>query len=161
MIKRYFLIHISAILDGRIFILIKNGIIDGIPLIAEDDFVNLPEEIKKKIDNIKIVKGDIFNVSKRLKCRVIICDDKNTELKLKTLGLKIVDLKYLSVLCRKPLKLGDVIDINMDEKNSRIFLDDGTEVIIDKNEIYGKIKCRISGIIETEEYRKVYCDIEK
>ncbi len=157
--KKYYLIHLSAILDGRIFILIKNGIIDGIPLISEEDAKNLPDDMKKKIEKIKIIKGNIFNVSRKIKCKVFICNDKETELKLKSIRVDVVDLSILSVLCRKPLKLGDVIDVQIYNNKNRIFLDDGTEVFIEEVLPEGRFKCRITGILETNDSRKINCEV--
>lgn len=157
--KKYYLIHLSAILDGRIFILIKNGIIEGTPLISEEDAKNLSDDIKKKIEKIKIIKGNIFNVSKKMKCKVFICNDKETELKLKSIGVDVVDLSTLSVLCRKPLKIGDVIDVQIDNQKNRIFLDDGTEVFIEEVLPEGRVKCRITGILETNDLRRINCEV--
>lgn len=159
MIRKYFLIHLSAILDGRIFILMNNGIIEGFPLIAEEDFKNVPEDIKKKTGRIKILTGDVFNIARKIKCKVFICNDKKTELRLKTEGVNVIDLASLSVLCRRPLKIGEIVEIETDTQKSGIFLEDGTEVVIEGNTVSGKIKCRINGILETVDFRKIYCEI--
>jgi len=160
LIRKYFLLHSSAINDGRIFILIDKGLVWGTPVIPEEEMKKVNDEMRERIKNIKVLKGDIFTLSRRLKCKVFICDEKQTELKLKGIDADVIDIKGISVLARRCLKKGDIVEVNIDDKK-RFFLDDGTEVIINGDIHFGKVRCRIKGILETEDIRKIFCEIEE
>jgi uncharacterized protein YacL len=175
--KNYKVIHFSAIKDGRVGKLFKFGIIEGIPVISEEDMKkiaqylesnDIPEGFKdnlrllKELD-LKIINAEAPDICKALKCPAITAgDDKN---KLEIQGIECINIKDLDKIGKSNLIKGERISINnVDYGYDRAegFLEDGTIVEI-KGEIPENrpvsIECIVEAIIESRAKRKVFARI--
>lgn len=175
--RSYKVIHFSAIRDGRVGKLFKFGIIEGIPVVSEEDMKkvtqylesdDIPEGFKdnlrvlKELD-LRIVKSDLPSICKALKCPAITAgNDKN---KLEIQGIECINIKDLDKIGRSSLIRGQRISVNnVDYGYDRAegFLEDGTIVEI-KGEIPGNrpvsLECFVEAIIESRVKRKVFARV--
>jgi uncharacterized protein YacL len=175
--RNYKVIHFSAIRDGRVGKLFKFGIIEGIPIITEEDMNkvtqyldsdDIPEGFKddlrilKELD-LKVVKSDVPAICKALKCPAITAGNDKDRLEIQ--GIECINIKDLDQIGRSNLLRGERINVNnVDYGYDRAegFLEDGTIVEI-KGEIPENrpvsLECIVEAIVESRVKRKVWARV--
>ncbi len=177
--KNYKAIRFSAIEDGRVGKLFKSGIIEGIPVVSEDDMKRvskylesdeIPEGFKdglrvlKELD-LTVMRGDLPTICKKLNCPAIIAgNDKET---LEIQGIECIDIKDLDEIGRSNLIRGEKITVNhIDYGYDRAqgYLADGTLVEIEGDVPENhpvSLECSIEAIMESKFNRKVWAKVAK
>lgn len=147
---------------------------DCIPILALEE-INATEGIVKGADSdVKLIleslrkvgarqmKGNTIDIAARLRARVILSGEGELKRKVKTLGVKIIDLESLSILARRRVKLGDRLRLKLIRMNGefRSFLGDGSEVIVNGRGLKSgsMVRCKVVSIMETPKYRKIFCE---
>jgi uncharacterized protein YacL len=175
--RSYKVIHFSAIKDGRVGKLFKFGIIEGIPVVSEEDMKkiaqylesnDIPEGFKddlrllKELD-LKIINAELPDICKALKCPAITAG--NAKDKLEIQGIDCINIKNLDKIGRSNLIRGERISVNnVDYGYDRAegFLEDGTIVDI-KGEIPENrpvsLECIVEAIVESRVKRKVWARV--
>jgi len=177
--KDYKAIHSSAIRDGRVGQLFKSGIIEGIPVISEEDMSKIteylesdeiPEGFKDSIRtlkelNLKVIKKDFSEICKTLNCPAITVGNDKEELEIQ--GIDCINISELDMVGKSNLIRGEKIVVNhIDYGYDRAqgYLTDGTVV-----EIGGELpenqpvslECIVEAIIESKFNRKVWASVAK
>ncbi len=175
--KNYKAIHLSAIKDGRVGKLFKSGIIEGIPVISEENMKvisqylesdEISEGFKDKLRvinelDLKIMKGDFADICKALNCTAITAGKEKEKLKIQ--GINCINIQDIDTIGKSHLARGEKIIVNyMDYGYDKAqgYLQDGTLV-----EIQGEIpesqpvslECIVEAIIESNFNRKVWARI--
>ncbi len=177
--KDYKAIHSSAIRDGRVGKLFKSGIIQGLPVISEEDMSKIskylesnevPEGFKedlrtlKELD-LKVIKKDLSEICKTLNCPAITAGNDKEELEIQ--GIDCINIADLDNVGRSNLIRGEKITVNNIDygyDKAQGYLADGTLV-----EIEGEVpenqpvslECIVEAIIESEFNRKVWARVAK
>jgi uncharacterized protein YacL len=175
--KNYKAIHFSAIKDGRVGKLFKSGIIEGIPVVSEEDMKkitqylesnDIPEGFKddlrilKELD-LKIINAELPEICKALKCPAITAG--NVKDKLEIQGIDCINIKDLDKIGRSNLIRGERISVNyVDYGYDRAegFLEDGTIVDI-RGELPENrpvsLDCIVEAIVESRFKRKIWARV--
>jgi len=175
--ENYKAIHLSAIKDGRIGKLFKSGIIEGIPVVSEEDMRKIsqylesgefPEGFKDDIRvfkelSLKIVKGNFYDICKSLKCPAITAGEDNKKLEIQ--GIKCINIQDLDKIGRSNIVRGEKIKVNYMDYGydvARGFLEDGTIVEINgeipKNQPVS-LECTVEAVIESKFTRKIWANV--
>ncbi len=147
---------------------------DCIPILALDEIYavenvvkGIDSDVKSILESLRKVgarqmKGSTIDVAARLRARVILSGEGELKRKVKTLGVKVIDLESLSIIARRRVKLGDRLRLKLIRMNDefRSFLGDGSEVIINGRGLKSGrvVKCKVVSIMETPKYRKIFCE---
>jgi uncharacterized protein YacL len=177
--KNYKAIHFSAIRDGRVGKLFKSGIIEGIPVVSEDDMKRvskylesdkIPEGFK---DGLRVLKGldltimnkDLPTICKTLKCPAITAGNVKEALEIQ--GIECIDVKDLDEVGKSNLIRGEKIIVNhIDYGYDRAqgYLADGTLVEIEGDVPENRpvsLECVVEAIMESKFNRKVWAKVAK
>ncbi len=175
--ENYKVIHLSAIKDGRIGKLFKSGIVEGIPVVLEEDIKKIsqylesdevPEGFKDDIRifkelNLKVIKGNFYDICKSLKCPAITAGEDNKKLEIQ--GIKCINIQDLDKIGRSNIVIGEKIKVNYMDYGydvARGFLEDGTIVEI-KGEIPKNqpvsLECTVEAVIESKFTRKIWANV--
>lgn len=177
--ENYKAVHISAIKDGRIGKLFESGIIEGIPVVSENDMGKIskylksdevPERFKDDLKvfkelNLKVLRGDLSAICKALKCPAITAGENYKTLEIQ--GIRCINIKDLDKIGKANIIRGEKIRANYIDygyDKARGFLEDGTIV-----EIHGEIPekqpvsldCIVEAIIESNFSRKIWAKVEE
>ncbi len=177
--KNYKAIHSSAIRDGRVGKLFKSGLVQGIPVITEEDMEKIskylesdeiPEGFKddlrtlKELD-LKVINSDLSTICKTLKCPAITAGNNKEELEIQ--GIECINLKDLDKVGRSNLIRGEKIIVNHIDygyDKAQGFLADGTLVEIEGDVPANQpvsLECIVEAIIESNFNRKVWAKVAK
>jgi len=175
--ENYKVVHLSAIKDGRIGKLFKSGIVEGIPVVLEEDIKKIsqylesdevPEGFKDDIRifkelNLKVIKGNFYDICKSLKCPAITAGEDNKKLEIQ--GIKCINIQDLDKIGRSNIVIGEKIKVNYMDYGydvARGFLEDGTIVEI-KGEIPKNqpvsLECTVEAVIESKFTRKIWANV--
>jgi len=177
--KDYKAIHSSAIRDGRVGKLFKSGIIQGIPVISEEDMSKIskylesneiPEGFKDDLRtlkglNLRVMKKDLPTICKTLNCPAITAGNDKEELEIQ--GIDCINLKDLDKVGRSNLIRGEKIIVNHIDygyDKAQGFLADGTLVEIEGDVPENQpvsLECFVEAIIESKFNRKVWARVAK
>jgi uncharacterized protein YacL len=177
--KDYKAIHSSAIRDGRVGKLFKSGIIQGIPVISEEDMSKISEYLEsnevpegfkddlrtlKELD-LRVMKKDLSTICRILKCPAITAGNDKEELEVQ--GIDCINLKELDKVGRSNLIRGEKITVNHIDygyDKAQGYLADGTLVEIEGDVPENQpvtLECIVEAIIESEFNRKVWARVAK
>ena len=177
--ENYKAIHFSAIVDGRVGKLFKSGIIEGIPVVSEDDMNRVSEYLKSNDipegfkDSLRVLKGlnltviskDLPTICKTLKCPAITAgNDKET---LKIQDIECIDIEDLDKIGKSNLIRGEKIIVNHIDygyDKAQGYLADGTLVEIEGDVPENhpvSMECVVEAIMESKFNRKVWAKVEK
>jgi uncharacterized protein YacL len=177
--KNFKAIHSSAIRDGRVGKLFKSGLIQGIPVISEEDMEKISEYLEsdefpegfkdnlrtlKELD-LKVIKNDLSTICKRLNCPAITAG--NDKEKLEIQGIECINIKDLDEVGRSNLIRGEKITVNHIDygyDKAQGFLADGTLVEIDGDVPENHpvtLECSVEAIMESKFNRKVWARVAK
>jgi uncharacterized protein YacL len=177
--KDYKAIHSSAIRDGRVGKLFKSGIIQGIPVISEEDMHTIskylesnevPEGFKDDLRtlkelNLKVIKKDLSEICKTLNCPAITAGNDKEELEIQ--GIECINLKDLDTVGKSNLIRGEKITVNHIDygyDKAQGYLADGTLVEIEGDVPENQpvtLECIVEAIIENNFNRKVWARVSK
>jgi uncharacterized protein YacL len=177
--KDYKAIHSSAIRDGRVGKLFKTGIIEGIPVISEEDMRKITEYLESdeipegfkddlrilKELNLKVIKKDLSEICKTLNCPAITAGNDKGELEIQ--GIECINLKDLDTVGRSNLIRGEKIVVNHIDygyDKAQGYLADGTLVEIEGDVPENQpvsLECIVEAIIESKFNRKVWAKVVK
>ncbi|MBN1695162.1 hypothetical protein JW879_07175 [candidate division WOR-3 bacterium] len=177
--KNYKAIHSSAIRDGRVGKLFKSGIIEGIPVISEEDMRTIskylesdevPEGFKDDLRtlkelNLKVIKKDLSEICKTLSCPAITAGNDKEELEIR--GIQCINLKDLDTVGKSNLIRGEKITVNHIDygyDKAQGYLADGTLVEIEGDVPENQpvtLECIVEAIIENNFSRKVWARVAK
>ncbi len=177
--KDYKAIHSSAIRDGRVGKLFKSGIIQGIPVISEEDMKKIskylesneiPEGFKDDLRTLKeldlrVIKKDLSEICKTLNCPAITAGNDKEELEIQ--GIECINLKDLDMVGKSNLIRGEKIIVNHIDygyDKAQGFLADGTLVEIEGDVPENQpvsLECFVEAIIESKFNRKVWARVAK
>lgn len=173
-VNHYNIIHLSALLDGRVEKLFEYGLIDGIPVISKKD-MNLilsrkdnEREFRVAGDALKIVEklsvrieeGDFVSICKKLNASAIIAGADKDELEMN--GIRCFDVTTLDRIPRGRVYLGQKIKVKNIEyryNNARGFMEDGTVVEVEGSLPSNKLltlDCWVESIVEGFNFRKIW-----
>lgn len=177
--ENYKAIHFSAIIDGRVGKLFKSGIIEGIPVVSEDDMNRVSEYLKsdeipegfkeclqvlKGLD-LKLMNKDLPAICKMLKCPAITAGKDKEVLEIQ--GIECIDIKDLDEVGKSNLLRGEKIIVNYIDygyDKAQGYLADGTLVEIegDVPESHPvSMECIVEAIMESKFKRKVWAKVAK
>jgi uncharacterized protein YacL len=177
--KNYKAIHSSAIRDGRVGKLFKSGLIQGTPVITEEDMGKISEYLEsdeipegfkddlrtlKGLD-LKVINGDLSTICKTLNCPAITAGNNKEELEIQ--GIKCINLKDLDNVGKSNLIRGEKIVVNHIDygyDKAQGYLADGTLVEIEGDVPENQpvsLECIVEAIMESKFSRKVWAKVEK
>lgn len=167
-------IHLSALRDGRVAGLFKCGLIEGIPVVRQEDLdliskelesEKIPDNNKENLQAIKelpiqIEDGEFVAICKRLNCSAVIAGDFRDKLELQ--GINCINIKDIDKIGKGDIFKGQKIRINSVEYGynmARGLLNDGTIV-----EVRGDLpkdkplsfECRVQSVLEGSLARKIW-----
>ncbi len=170
----YKVIHISALFDGRVAKLFKCGIIEGIPVVSQEDLDTISRKIESGENSeggrealaiveelsMRVEEGDFITVCNRLKSPAIIVGELQDVLELR--GVKCISIKSLDEIGKGRIFIGNKIhvgDVKYGYNKANGRLEDGTIVKIE-----GKfpkkrpltLDCRVEAVVEGETFRKIW-----
>jgi uncharacterized protein YacL len=177
--KNYKAIHSSAIRDGRVGKLFQSGLIQGAPVISEEDTKKISEYLESDEfpegfkDALRILKGldlkvinDNFSaICKTLNCPAITAGNNKEELEIQ--GIKCINLEDLDNVGRSNLIRGEKIIVNHIDygyDNAQGYLADGTLVEIEGDVPENhpvSLECIVEAIMESKFSRKVWARVPK
>ena len=177
--KDYKAIHSSAIKDGRVGKLFKSGIIQGTPVVSEEDMEKITEYLEsdeipegfkddlrtlKELD-LRVMKKDLSTICKTLNCPAITAGNDKEELKIQ--GIDCINIRDLDEVGRSNLIRGERIIVNHIDygyDKAQGFLADGTLVEIEGDVPENQpvsLECFVEAIIESKFNRKVWARVVK
>lgn len=177
--KDYMAVDSSAIRDGRVGKLFKSGLIQGTPVITEEDMGkiseylesdDIPEGFKDDLRtlkglDLKVINSDLSTICKTLNCPAITAGNNKEELEIQ--GIECINLKELDNVGRANLIRGEKIIVNhIDYGYDRAqgYLADGTLVEIEGDVPENQpvsLECIVEAIMESKFSRKVWAKVAK
>ena len=165
--KSYWILHASALLDGRVSKMFLYKLLNGIPVIPEEEIEKAKNGLRKDIAVHEIEALEKFGllreksnfikaVKKYRGCGIL--NDKDLEKRLKIRNLCYFSLHYLQDIMKRKYIRGEVIPVRI-LKNNTGYTEDGAKVIIKDREYREdeKVKCKIEEVVDGPEITTIFC----
>lgn len=172
--ENFKVIHISALLDGRVSKLFDVGLLKGTPVVSQDDLElisskredssesNVAKSAMKTIDRLSpdIEEGNFISIARELDAPVIVAGKDVNKIKIR--GLNYIDISEIDSIQKGKIFVGQKIrvkNVSYSYNKARGHLEDGSEV-----EITGELPktedlildCRVQSIAEGNNFRKIH-----
>jgi len=165
--KRYWVIHSSALKRGKIAKLFLYHIIEGIPIIPEQELNSAMQSqrktvVKKEMENLKRFKliispGEFIHLLSTYRAKAIIANDE-IEKRLRIRNIRYMNISRLLNALKKDYLVGEKIRVTMVYQNIG-YTNDCAKVIVENGtfEEDDIVECRVTHILDSPSIKTLFC----